>query len=101
MTDEKTSQQQIKVRYNETSALYASQFIVNTSNEDLTINFSSGPITDPASGESILPVHTRMAMTINGARRLHAVLGNILKKQADAASGIPEAAQAKVPEIKQ
>ena len=99
MTDDAKKQQQIKVRYNETSALYASQFIVNTSGEDLIINFSSGPITDPAGGESILPVHTRMAMTINGAR-LHAVLGNILSKQAGEAAKIPEAAQAKVPDIK-
>lgn len=100
MADE-TKTQQIKVRYTETSALYASQFIVNTSGEDLTINFSSGPITDPASNETILPVHTRMAMTMNGARRLYDVLGNILNKQAASATNIPEAAQAKVPDIKQ
>jgi len=98
---EDTGKQQIKVRYSETSALYASQFIVNTSGEDLTINFSSGPITDPASNETILPVHTRMAMTISGARRLHDVLGNILSKQTSSTSGIPEAAHAKVPDIKQ
>ena len=101
MADDTKKQQQIKVRYNETSALYASQFIVNTSGEDLTINFSSGPITDPASGESILPVHTRMAMTINGARRLHAVLGNILNKPSGNAADIPETAHARVPDIKQ
>lgn len=101
MPDKKNKEQQIKVRYNETSALYASQFIVNTSAEDLTINFSSGPITDPGSNESILPVHTRMAMTINGARRLHSVLGNILNQQDANASGIPPSAQAKVSTTKQ
>ena len=99
MTDESKKQQQIKVRYNETSALYASQFIVNTSGEDLIINFSSGPITDPASGESILPVHSRMAMTVNGARRLHAVLGNILSKQGADTAKIPGAAQAKLSDV--
>ena len=99
MTDDTKKQQQIKVRYNETSALYASQFIVNTSGEDLIIYFSSGPITDPAGGESILPVHTRMAMTINGARRLHSVLENILGKQGADAAKIPAAAQAKLSDV--
>jgi hypothetical protein len=101
MKNEQSKQQQVKVRYNETSALFASQFIINTTNEDLTINFSSGAITDPASGESVMPVHTRMAMTLSGAQRLHAVLGSILKQQAAAAAGIPEKAQAQLPKIKQ
>ncbi len=97
---EQQNQQQIKVRYNETSALFASQFIINTSAEDVTINFSSGPLSDPASGETILPVHTRMAMTREGARRLHAVLGNILGQQ-ESSEKIPPDAQAKLPDIKQ
>ncbi len=97
---EQNKQQQIRVRYNETSALFASQFIVNTSAEDVTINFSSGPIGDPATGETILPVHTRMAMTMEGARRLHAVLGNILKTDENRGK-IPASAQAKLPDIKQ
>ncbi|HEB68975.1 MAG TPA: hypothetical protein ENI88_05075 [Desulfobulbus sp.] len=94
------NQQQVKVRYNETSALFASQFILNTSAEDITINFSSGPLSDPANGETILPVHTRMAMTREGARRLHAVLGNILAQQENSEK-IPPDAQAKLPDIKQ
>ncbi len=97
---EQKNQQQIKVRYNETSALFASQFIVNTSAEDVTINFSSGPIGDPATGETILPIHTRMAMTREGARRLHAVLSNILKTNENKGK-IPASAQAKIPDIKQ
>lgn len=97
---EQKKQQQIKVRYNETSALFASQFIVNTSAEDVTINFSSGPLSDPATGETILPVHTRMAMTREGARRLHGVLSNILGNQ-EAKGKIPANAQAKLPDIKQ
>lgn len=93
---DKPAQQQIKVRYNETSALYASQFIINTTQEDVTLNFSSGPLTDPASGETILPIHTRIAMSVGAVRRLHNVLGSILKQQAGEA---PEAAQAQFPKI--
>lgn len=97
---EQKNQQQIKVRYNETSALFASQFIVNTSAEDVTINFSSGPLSDPSTGDTILPVHTRMAMTREGARRLYAVLGNVLGNQENTGK-IPANAQAKIPDIKQ
>lgn len=93
---DKPTQQQIKVRYTETSALFASQFIINTTQEDLTLNFSSGAISDPASGESILPIHTRIAMTVGAARRLHNLLGSILKQEPGKA---PEAAQAQLPKI--
>ena len=100
---EQKNQQQIKVRYNETSALFASQFIVNTSAEDVTINFSSGPIGDPATGETIMPVHTRMAMTREGAHRLHSVLANVLGMKGNTKNkeNIPAGAQAKLPDIKQ
>jgi len=99
--DNKTAQQQIKVRYSETTALYASQFIVNTSADDVTINFSSGPLSDPATGETMLPVHTRIAMTRAGAQRLQAVLARILSPGAEKKESIPTQAQAKIPDIEQ
>ncbi len=80
--DNKTEKQQnIKVRYNETSALFASQFLINSTAEDLTINFSSGALSDPGSGEAILPVHTRIAMTMEAARRLQGILNQVLNQQ--------------------
>ncbi len=100
MTEQQQNQQQIKVRYSETSSLFASQFIVNTSAEDITINFSSGALSDPGGGETVLPVHTRIAMTLEGARRLHAVLGKVLAGQ-PADEGVPAGAQAKLPNIEQ
>ena len=78
MATDKTKSSQVKIRYDVTSSLFASQFIVNTSAEDLTINFSSGPMTNPTGGETILPVHTRIAMSTDGAKRLHAILGQVL-----------------------
>ena len=96
---EKQDKHQIKVRYSETSALFASQFIVNTTNEDLTINFSSGPIVDPAGGDTVLPVHTRIAMTMAAAKRLHGVLDSILNTQKS--GDAPAAAQAQLPKIQQ
>ena len=60
----------IRVKYDELSAKYASQVLLNHSAEEIFFDFSSGTITDPASGESLLPVHTRIAMTPAAARRL-------------------------------
>ena len=97
--NEQKDKQQVKVRYAETSALFASQFIINTTNEDVTINFSSGPLVDPAGRETILPVHTRIAMTQQAAKRLHTVLGSILNPQQK--GGVPAAAQAQLPKIQQ
>lgn len=96
--ESKSTQQQVKVRYAETSALYASQFILNTSEEDLTLNFSSGPLVDPASGETILPVHTRIAMSKEGARRLHAILSKVLSQPSDKQK-MAETAQAQLPKM--
>jgi len=98
MADEKKKQQQIKVRYNETSALYASQFILNTSDEDITINFSSGPMSDPAGNETILPVHTRIAMSKQGAVRLYKILAQVLSEQKKKKAA-PETSQAKLPKL--
>lgn len=96
--DKQAKQQQIKVRYTETSALYASQFILNSSEEDITINFSSGPMTDPAGGETVLPVHTRIAMGKEGAKRLHAVLGQVLS-QSTSKTDVTEISQAQLPKM--
>lgn len=98
---EQEKKQQIKVRYNETSSLYASQFIINSTAEDVTINFSSGALSDPASGETVLPIHTRITLTRGGVQRLHAVLSNMLASSKDGKDTIPARAQAKLPDIKQ
>ncbi len=91
---------QVKVRYAETSALYASQVLVNASGEDVILNFSSGYMNDPSSGQTLLPVHTRIAMTAAGARRLHALLEQVLKGPASseaADENVPEQARARLP----
>lgn len=69
----------VKLRYEQTSAVYASQFVVNASQEDLVINFSSGYINDPRSGENTLPIHTRVAMSPAGVSRLVNTLTRALK----------------------
>ena len=94
---------QVKVRYAETSALYASQVLVNATGEDVILNFSSGYMSDPSSGQTLLPVHTRIAMTAAGARRLQALLDQVLKSPAssgaDGGEGVPEQAKARLPRV--
>lgn len=98
MAQESQKQQQIKIRYNETSSLFASQFLLNSSEEDVTVNFSSGPLTDPAGGESVLPIHTRISMSKAGAKRLYDILGKILS-QPEASGQVAEGATAQFPKM--
>jgi hypothetical protein len=101
--DKKQKTTQIQVRYSETSAIFCSQFLINSTDEDITIGCSSGYISDPGSKETILPIHTRIGMTLHGARRLHSLLGKILQDSQTAkgqpAQDLPEAAKAKLPRL--
>ena len=77
----------VKIRYEETKAVYASQFVVNTTAEEVIINFSSGYLMDPASGDTLLPVHSRIALSIPAAARLSNVIAHVLRPK-DNAGGI-------------
>lgn len=77
--DKSASSNQVQVRFDATSALYSAQFVTNVTQDEVVINFSSGVIQDPESGENLLPIHTRIAMTREGARRLLAVLKQSLE----------------------
>ena len=93
---------QIQVRYAETSSLFAGQFLLNATDEDITIGFSSGYISDPGGKETILPIHTRITMTRQGAKRLHGLLSKIIQQEAASSPGkppVPVAAQAKLPKL--
>ncbi len=70
----------IRVEYEDKKALYANQVILNGSPEELFLDFSSGPIQDPETGETLVPVHTRIAMSPAAARRLMAALQQSLRR---------------------
>jgi len=67
-----------KIRYADTSSIFSSQFLVNSTHEDITVGFSSGYMNDPGSGETSLRVHSRISMTQACAKRLHELLGKAL-----------------------
>ena len=64
--------QKFVVKYESLSALFAAQTIVNATGNEVIIDFSSGPI--PADGEQLLPIHTRIALSVDAARRLSRLL---------------------------
>ena len=87
----------LQVRYENTSATYANQIVVNANREDLILNFSSGAIHDPGSGEAVLPIHSRIALTWNGAARLRALIDQAMQSQQQAAAEQQAAAAAAAP----
>lgn len=100
MNDKK--QPPLKVRYSETSSLFASQFLLNSTDEDITISYSSGYLSEPGSQETTLPIHTRISMSRQGAKRLHALLTKALQQEPSSVtkkSIVPASAKAKLPKM--
>ena len=60
------------IRYDQASAQYAAHTIVNANSNEVIIDFSSGPI--PGNDEQVLPVHTRIALSVEAAKRLASLL---------------------------
>ena len=83
----------VRVRYDTTEVSYASQFIVTAGAEEIVVGMSPGFVTDPNSKENLLPIHSRIAMTPSGAKRLVQALANALKglekNAAPGAAGTP------------
>jgi hypothetical protein len=69
----------IQVKYEDMTARYANHALLNTGNEELYIEFSSGIVSDRAAGVSVMPIHTRIAMTPAGVVRLWQLLGQAVK----------------------
>lgn len=76
---------QLRIKYDESKAVYASQALVQANVEEVIIDFSSGILQDPAgSGAAIMPIHTRIAMSHAGAQRLISALTQTLQKKPEA-----------------
>jgi hypothetical protein len=73
-------QVKIQVKYEDMTARYANQVVLTTGQEEIFLDFSSGLIPDQGSGASTLPIHTRIAMTASGVKRLYQVLGQLIAK---------------------
>jgi hypothetical protein len=76
----KQKQMKIQVKYEDMTARYANQVVLTTGQEEVFLDFSSGLLPDQGSGTSVLPIHTRIAMSAGGLRRLYQVLGQLFAK---------------------
>lgn len=90
----------LRLKYEEYSARYANQTILSGSADEVLLDFSSGPVPDAATGESVVPVHTRIAMTPAGARRLLAALQQTLKRIESAGTQATVSQRASLPPVK-
>jgi len=90
----------LRIKYEETSAKYANQTILSGSMDEVFLDFSSGPVPDGATGESIIPVHTRIALSHSGARRLLAALQQTLKRIEATSTQAASAHRASLPPMK-
>ncbi|PTX97488.1 hypothetical protein DB346_21065 [Verrucomicrobia bacterium LW23] len=84
-------QVQLRVKYDDLSAKYASQVIINASAEEVFLDFSSGVLRDPNGQEAVLSVHTRIAMSPSAARRFLQALEQSLGRTTVTASARPSA----------
>jgi hypothetical protein len=69
----------VRIKYESEAALYASQVILSSNQEDIILDFSSGLIKgEGGTDERIMPIHSRIALTRTGAARLHQLLERAL-----------------------
>ena len=76
MANENTPAQQshtIQVRYEDHTARYANHVLVSVGGEEVYLDFTSGVVPDRP-GASVMPIHTRIAMTPSGVVRLAQLL---------------------------
>lgn len=90
----------LRIKYEEYSARYANQTILSGSSDEVFLDFSSGPVPDAATGESLVPIHTRIAMSHAGARRLLAALQQTLKRIETSGAKATSAQRATLPPVK-
>jgi hypothetical protein len=90
----------IRIKYEDYTARYANQAILSGSTGEVFMDFSSGPVPDADSGESIMPVHTRIAMSHAGARRLLSALQQTLKRLETTGAQAANGQRATLPPVK-
>lgn len=78
----------LDVQYGRPASLYASQFLINAKAEELTLDCSSG--VEQTAGATVVPVHTRLALSWEAAQRLHSLLSQALQQRAGE-SNVPAA----------
>ncbi|MEY5011301.1 MAG: hypothetical protein RLZZ253_2440 [Verrucomicrobiota bacterium] len=71
-------QHAIQIRYEDFTARFANHALVSVGNEEVYLDFTSGIIPDRP-GQSVMPIHTRIAMTPSGVVRLAQLLAQTVQ----------------------
>ena len=81
--------QKFHLKYDSMTAVFADHVVLNGINGAFILDFASSVVSDQGSGQSTIPVHTRIAMTHHGAAQLLRLLSNAfaprLQNEGDAA----------------
>lgn len=70
------SEKKLHLKYESMTAVFADHVALNGLNGAFILDFASPMVSDPVSGEATIPVHTRIAMTRQGAAQLLQLLSN-------------------------
>jgi hypothetical protein len=68
----------IQVRYEDFTARFSNHALVSVGNEEVYLDFTSGIVPDRP-GQSVMPIHTRIAMTPSGVVRLAQLLAQTVQ----------------------
>ena len=68
-----SGQQVLQIKYDDQTARYANHALVSVGGEEVYLDFTSGIVADRP-GVSVMPIHTRIAMTPAGIVRLAQLL---------------------------
>lgn len=74
----------VRILYEKTEATFVNQVIVNSGRDQVILDFSTGIISDHASGNHVLPIQHRLAMTPANAASLVNTLGGVLRQLSEA-----------------
>ena len=78
MSTQPSQQQVLQVRYDDLTARYSNHVLVSVGAEEVYLDFTSGIVADRP-GVSLLPIHTRIAMTPSGVVRLTQLLSQTIQ----------------------
>ncbi|HEV7867876.1 MAG TPA: DUF3467 domain-containing protein [Chthoniobacteraceae bacterium] len=78
-TPQQQQQMNLQLKYDDLTARYANHALVSVGNEEVYLDFTSGIVQDRP-GVSVMPIHTRIAMTPSGVVRLAQLLNQTVQR---------------------
>jgi hypothetical protein len=92
------AEQKFHLKYDSMTALYADQVVLSGANGAFILDFASSMVSDPGAHQATIPVHTRIAMTHQGAAQLLQLLSNAFAQGSASAPPGASPAQAAAPQ---